>query len=326
MLMSLLIAVGLMGGMSITFSSLMSGITKESKRASIKLSMITTKNTLLTGLMSDKIWSESMSNPANMAAGNCFQNPLSPCANNMIFQLFDTNNRALTANANLNPGFTHDGRKCTGFDSINGNRMCPIGVNLRLEKICATPCLAPILKVSMDFSYKHPNKKYTFNMNRLSTHFMRSGSSSNIMAEEKILNSGPCLTSIPFGNVMFCQGEIVRTINLDREAYLMLSSSVEVEFQPAGPAESMNLNEKSLELFIEINDVRVASDKTVSDTQQGIGSEDLAQRSSSTSWIQKVGPGTVKLKSSYNGWIVWKNTAPPFPRKAMFNLSYLIYK
>lgn len=326
MLINLLVAVGLMGGLSLGLTSLVSRITKESKKASIKLSMITTKNTLLSGIMSDKVWTATMSHSVNTAAGNCFQNPLGSCAADMKFQLFDSNNRALTASANLNPGFTHNGRKCTGFDSVNGNSACPIGVNLILEKVCATPCYSPILNVQIAFEYKHPNQTYLFNMNRLSTQIMRSGASSNILSQALIESSTPCITSIYNGSVLFCQGEITRTINLDREAYLVLSSSVEVEFQPLGGAQSININVKSLKLTIEVNDIEVAADKVTSTPHLAGINEFRAQRSVAGSWTQKVGPGLVKLKTRYNAWIGWINTQPEFAKQNFFHLSYYIYK
>lgn len=325
MLTNLLVAVGLMGGLSLTFSTLISRITKDSKRATIKLSMITTKNKLLMGLMSDKTWSESMSHPANAAAGNCFKNPYELCASNMSFQLFAPNNRALTAQANLNPGFTHNGQKCTGFDSVDGNRDCPIGINLRLERTCGTPCSSPILKVKMDFEYNHPNKTYRFNMLRLRSEFLKPVSSLNVIAEGQVISGTACITSIPFANVLFCQGEVVRLINLDKEGYLMLTGGASVHLQPTGVADP-NITEKSFKLTIEVDDIEVAKDKVTSDNATAKGTEFKATRMASGSWTQKVGPGIVKLKARYTAWIVWQNAQPVFPEQVALNLSYLIYK
>jgi hypothetical protein len=143
--------------------------------AQTKMSLFEIRNNLLTTVLSEAAWKNTIQNPLNrtdLNAATCLSGtngdvpPLVDCSPfKLPLTIVDSSNIVQLKASAPTEGLTRGGAPCNGFDLAVGNPSCPIHVSAQWETDCVSPCnmRAPPLKVSVTFQYNDPNSSVVIN-------------------------------------------------------------------------------------------------------------------------------------------------------------------
>lgn len=324
MLLQVIIIFGLVAGVMTTFNHQYQNMTKGSETAQIKSILINNQKYLLSAMEIDKAWEKTIALNQNDSAFDCIKNPALACSGNGQFQFIDAAGTPLTGMANQNPGFTYSGEICVGFDSVNGNKDCPIGVTLSFEKICSAGCSDPIMKVFIEYEHKLPSKALIINTAQFKKEFIRSPYGQNVLAHREIYNTDPGVnTPGPFTN-----NEVSETFSIEEDGIMIITASTKIVMQPNGTVDAENITILNSALTLEVDGVPVAISKstTITNSEAGVGNNSECSRY--VSWTQKVSKGSINLSLKVAGWIGLADPTLPitYPEVIFTNLAYTVLK
>lgn len=331
MLLQVFLILSLVAGAVTSFNYQFKSIGRVSKRAQIKSAIMSNKKYLISAMKSDDLWVKTIAFSGNGSAFNCIKNPVVACNSNNKFQLIDAAGTPLTAAVNQDPGFTYSGEVCVGFDGINGNKDCPIGVTLTFERVCSANCNNPLMKVFIEFEHKMPTYNLSFNMEKFNTEFIRSPFSQNIVAYDAIYSTDPGFDIQPggVGTTTFRKYDISETFNIEEGGVIVITGSSEILMQPNGAFEAEKISTHSSQLVLIINGIEVAASKstTITNSLPGVGHK--SKRSRYVTWSQKVSKGPITLELKMVGWSSFLDATDPAtvsPKINFTNLAYTVFK
>ncbi len=154
-----LIAIGLFSILNAAVLSFMLSVRSEIQGEKARTAVYAARNLVLGTLKAPAAWQKTvaMQNTTNFL---CYEKPQSQCANTdqqgyATFALYEAAGQTLVGPANVKPGFTYQGIPCQGADPVQGSDACPIGVQLKWKRICAThACENPVAQVVADFFHR----------------------------------------------------------------------------------------------------------------------------------------------------------------------------
>lgn len=329
MLLQVVMVFALLAGVLASFNHQYQNIGYSAKRAQIKSALISNKKFLLSAMQLEYIWEKTIAFNQNSSAFNCINNPASACSSNSEFQLIDAAGNPMTERVNQNPGLTYSGEMCVGFDRINGNNDCPIGLTLSFERICSASCSDPLMKIFIEFEHKVPLDKMPLNMSQFKAEFVRSPYSNNVLAHKAIYSADPGYNfQLPGLPTHFTNKDISETFTIEEDGVLTVTVSSKIQMQPNGPGETDKIHIHNSALMLNINGTMVAQSKstTITNSELGVGSD--AECSRYVSWIQNVSKGTISLDLKMAGWIevVDPSFTVAYPKVIFTNLAYTVLK
>jgi Tfp pilus assembly protein PilW len=144
----------------------------------VKLTLFEIRNNLLSTLLNDVAWTNTINHADNTAAvkavclteTNGDTPPAIDCSGaGGALTLVDGSNVVEIAAVAPTSGFTRRGEVCNTFNAVNGNSQCPIHIDVRWDTECSAPCnmRVPPLKVSVQFRYNDPDSMSRINPNNI---------------------------------------------------------------------------------------------------------------------------------------------------------------
>lgn len=311
--------------LALQLPSLFESFSKSTKKVEVKLGILAIKNQVSTYLETDSIWEATFNHPLNNTAFDCIKNPANACNSNSSFQIFNPSGVALTEAIDNKPGFNDGGDTCAGFDLVNGNKDCPVGIALSFEKVCGTPCKRPSMKITVNYQYSGV-KGITLNARNLSTKIFKLFKASNVIAHDDIRDISAGNLYIHPSGVRQTEKIIQRTIVLDEEAVIVVAGSGGARLLQTGPPTAINIRSKNNQIVLEINGQVVASNRTASLARYPNAGSRQSQRYLTSGWTQKVGPGNVTIRLRYTAWCTWETMPLIIPSMQFLHLAYTVVR